>query len=444
MKFTGERARDDHAGAVHPIDRPGRTARQGRGGPRARAVAALTRFEEITRLASTRTYPLRSSFQPSYNMAVNLVRNYELHEAEHLVNSSFGQFQSDRSVVRLENAREKDTAYLASYRERMKCDVGDIEEYRDLLTRLQKIEGRMSGTRTLAKRVNEGVLALNPGDVIKINAGRKRGRYAVIEVVQRKSERKPRVLAVSGKGALIRFGPADLVEPPRRLGRLSVEERQMLTDPDERKGVAERIKTFVPEDGDEPFEGDGVTDEERSLRAAVESHPVAKCPHLNRHLHYAERAERLERDIRNIERRIARTTGTLARRFDQVLAVLETLDYVTDWELSEKGELLTSVYNESDLLVIESLRTGFLNDLEPEELAAVCSTLVYETRGPEGPPPPDMPTPACQGVWRKLMQTWRRIRAEEEGRQLDLTREPDPGFASRAYRWASGARSRTS
>jgi ATP-dependent RNA helicase HelY len=50
-----------------------------------------------------------------------------------------------------------------------------------------------------------------------------------------------------------------------------------------------------------------------------------------------------------------------------------------------------------------------------------------------------MPTTACERVWGKLMHTWRRIRAEEEGRQLDLTREPDPGFAGKAYAWASGA-----
>jgi ATP-dependent RNA helicase HelY len=112
---------------------------------------------------------------------------------------------------------------------------------------------------------------------------------------------------------------------------------------------------------------------------------------------------------------------------------------VKEWELTEKGELLTGVYNESDLLVIESLREGLLDALEPAELATICSTLVYETRGPEGPPPPSMPTPACERVWKRLMQTWRRIRAEEEGRQLDLTREPDPGFANKTYAWASGA-----
>src|ERR687891_473178 len=86
-------------------------------------------FEAVSRLASTRTYPLVSSFRPSYNMAVNLVRNYERADAEHLVNSSFAQFQADRDVVQLERLREKNEAYLASYRERMEGELGDFIEY---------------------------------------------------------------------------------------------------------------------------------------------------------------------------------------------------------------------------------------------------------------------------------------------------------------------------
>jgi ATP-dependent RNA helicase HelY len=49
-----------------------------------------------------------------------------------------------------------------------------------------------------------------------------------------------------------------------------------------------------------------------------------------------------------------------------------------------------------------------------------------------------MPTAKTQQSWRDLMKLWRRIRREEESRGLDLTREPDPGFADIAYRWASG------
>ena len=37
------------------------------------------------------------------------------------------------------------------------------------------------------------------------------------------------------------------------------------------------------------------------------------------------------------------------------------------------------------------------------------------------------------------MRLWRTIKKEEEQRALDLTREPDPGFAQRVYRWCSGA-----
>src|ERR687895_115498 len=102
-------------------------------------------FDAITRLASTRTYPLVSSFRPSYNMAVNLVRNYTRNEADHLVNSSFAQFQADRDVVKLERTKERLEAYLASYHERMACDRGDINEYKKLFDRLRDIEERTEG-----------------------------------------------------------------------------------------------------------------------------------------------------------------------------------------------------------------------------------------------------------------------------------------------------------
>src|SRR5437764_5694054 len=58
----------------------------------------------VAGLASTRTYPLRSSFRPSYNMAVNLVGASGRARARELLASSFAQFQADRSVVGLARA----------------------------------------------------------------------------------------------------------------------------------------------------------------------------------------------------------------------------------------------------------------------------------------------------------------------------------------------------
>ncbi len=437
MKFTGEK---------HELMTPGQfTQLSGRAGRRGKdeighAVVLLqkfTRFDEITRLASTRTYPLRSSFQPSYNMAVNLVRNYDLHEAEHLVNSSFAQFQSDRSIVRLERTRDQNDAYLASYRERMECELGDFQEYRELKIRLQKVEGRTSSARSRTKQVKDSFGVLSPGDVIDVLAGKRHGRYLVVEVMQRRSENKPRILAVASNASLVRFGPNDLPEPPLRLGSLPVGDRHRVGSAEERRDIAKKLKAFVAEDV-EPLGAEGDTDELKALREAVARHPVARCPELGRHMHFAERAVRLERDIAAVERQINRATGTLARRFDLVLAVLESMDYVKDWTLTRKGETLTGIYNESDLLVVETVERGLLDGLDAPEIAALCSTLVYETRGPEGPPPPNLPTPETKRVWRELMDLFRQIRGWEQEQRLDLTREPDPGFASKAYDWARG------
>lgn len=441
MKFTGEK---------HEQMTPGEyTQLSGRAGRRGidelgHCVVLLQRFlhfEGITRLASTRTYPLMSSFRPSYNMAVNLVRNYDHSEAEHLVNSSFAQFQADRDVVKLERGRDEKEAYLASYRERMRCEKGDIDEYRELLDRLKKDEERRGGSRTRATRINEAILRLRPGDVFEIRGGKRRGVYAVLEVSQKRSERRPRVLGLSERRSMERFVPADFRSPPTPVATVRVPKPFDIRDAEARRKVAHQLRSVEidrdapPESGHEEAER---TKEERALRKSVERHPVHDCPELHRHLHFAERADRLEKELAAIDRRVGRRTGTLARRFDQVLEVLKALHYVDGWALTDKGETLTRVYNESDLLVVEAIEQGLFTALDPAELAAVCSTLVYEARGAETEAPADMPTRASAKVWGDLMRLWRRVRREEDERGLELTREPDAGYAQRTYLWASG------
>jgi ATP-dependent RNA helicase HelY len=136
---------------------------------------------------------------------------------------------------------------------------------------------------------------------------------------------------------------------------------------------------------------------------------------------------------------MSRRTRTLARRFELVLEVLEDQGYVEGWELTEAGEALRRIYNEADLLVVEAVRAGLLDDLDGPEIAALLSCVVYEARGPEPERVGRMPTPSSRRAWEGLVRLWSAIRGLEEARGLDLTREPDPGFAERAHLWASGA-----
>jgi superfamily II RNA helicase len=57
-------------------------------------------FDEIASLASARSRALRSSFRPTYNMVVNLVRRHTRRDAYRLVEASFAQYVSQTSLAR--------------------------------------------------------------------------------------------------------------------------------------------------------------------------------------------------------------------------------------------------------------------------------------------------------------------------------------------------------
>jgi ATP-dependent RNA helicase HelY len=76
--------------------------------------------------------------------------------------------------------------------------------------------------------------------------------------------------------------------------------------------------------------------------------------------------------------------------------------------------------------------------LSPAELAAVVSALVFEVREHE-PAPVRLPRGVVPEVLDRMNSLWSRLSAAERDRRLDFLREPAPGFAWAAYRWASGA-----
>ena len=108
--------------------------------------------KQVAGLASTRTYPLNSSFHPSYNMAVNLVGQVGRTVARELLEQSFAQFQADRAVVGLARNIRKADDTLSGYRENIVCDRGDFMEYASLRRELSDIEASGSKARRQAER----------------------------------------------------------------------------------------------------------------------------------------------------------------------------------------------------------------------------------------------------------------------------------------------------
>ncbi|MBU1588905.1 MAG: DEAD/DEAH box helicase, partial [Actinobacteria bacterium] len=72
--------------------------------------------QAVASLASRRTYPLNSSFKPTYNMAVNLIEQFGRDRTREILESSFAQFQADRAVVDLARKVRSQEESLAGYR----------------------------------------------------------------------------------------------------------------------------------------------------------------------------------------------------------------------------------------------------------------------------------------------------------------------------------------
>jgi ATP-dependent RNA helicase HelY len=434
-KFQGER---------HEILTPGEytqlTGRAGRRGIDAlgHAVVVYQRqipFERVAGLAATRTYDLSSSFRPSYNMAVNLVRNYPPDEAHHLLNASFAQFLADRGVVALERARERDQEALEGYRKNMACELGDFEEYWDLMQEVSRLrnEDRRGRERARGEEVRGAVEALRPGDVIHVPRARRRGLAVVVAA----RDGKPTVLGQDR--TYFRVGAKDFEDPPQVLTRIALPRSGSARSSRYRRDVAAALVTLQAKPA-RPSRGRADPKVERqaaALEDRARAHPCHGCPERARHERWAVRASTLAKRSKGTERRIKVRTETLARQFDRVLAVLADLGYVDGWAVTERGRTLTRIYGEGDLLVGEAIATGLFEGISAAEGAALLSAVVYEARE-RRPLSGGMPTKATEERLELLQRIWRQVRRTEDAHQVQLSRDLEAGFATPVFHWAEG------
>ncbi|HEX6366244.1 MAG TPA: DEAD/DEAH box helicase [Agromyces sp.] len=109
--------------------------------------------EAVASLASRRSYPLNSSFKPTYNMAVNLVDQFGRERTRQILELSFAQFQADRAVVDLARTLRKQEESMSGYEEAMRCHLGDFGEYASIRRRIGELERQSSkGNPTHAQR----------------------------------------------------------------------------------------------------------------------------------------------------------------------------------------------------------------------------------------------------------------------------------------------------
>jgi ATP-dependent RNA helicase HelY len=434
----------------------------------------------VAGLAGTRTYPLNSSFRPSYNMAVNLTGRAGRQRAAALLESSFAQFQADRGVVGIARRLRRVQQQAAGLATSMACDQGDFTEYIGIRRQLSDLEkdasrGRASSRRAQALR---SLPLLRRGDIIAVPGGRRAGLAVVLapppasvaagpQPPGRTTADGPLVLTSAGQVKQLWAAdfpvpaePVDRVKIPASFSERSPKHRRDLVsamrsklagrdlDGVSRNGSAEdrrRAGTSsagsADEDNGTAPDGGGVPHDVAELRRKLRRHPCHACPDREEHARYAERYVRLQRDAEELERQISGRSHVIARTFERVCSVLDQLGYLDGDRVTPDGRRLGRLYSELDLLAAECLRRGFWEGLNPAELAACVSVLTFESRlQADDAQPARLPKGPVRDVLDDMSRTWAELDHLERRNSLSFLREPDPGFVWAAYRWVRGAK----
>src|SRR3712207_3489608 len=202
----------------------------------------------VAGLASTRTYPLRSSFRPSYNMAVNLVGAFGRDRARELLASSFAQFQADRSVVGLARSavrHEEDAArLLTEMRGGLSDATLDVAGYATLRLEISEREKALSRDSQAKRRMEaaESLAALRAGDVIRVPSGRRQGLAVVLDPgITELSDPRPLVLTEDKWAG--RLAATDFPSPVTALARVKVPKNFNHRSPHARRDLASTLRT---------------------------------------------------------------------------------------------------------------------------------------------------------------------------------------------------------
>lgn len=410
----------------------------------------------LSRLASTRTYPLKSSFRPSYNMAINLIQRMGVARSQELLERSFAQYQADAGVAGLANQIHRQEQALDGYRESMQCHLGNFAEYAELRDRLNRREKQLSKSRGAARRQDafDQLQALQIGDVIGLPVGR---RIQPAVVVDAGTDNEPgtndliRPLIVTLDRRARRISEKDVPHGVTVAGRMKLPKGPLKArsavwrrDIAERLDQASRGMEFTKPDRS----NSGATDdsEVRQLREQLRSHPCHGCHDREQHARWADRYRGLAKETDQLKQRVNNRTHSVARQFDRVCALLTELGYLeksdTNQQLTvtESGRLLAGLYSDQDLLAAECLRRGIWHGLSPSQLAGALAALVFENRRSDDDEQRARPR-ITEAVTQALIAQEDiavELAEREAHHRLDFIRPPDSGFSLAAWQWADG------
>lgn len=404
---AGRRGMDDYGYAIVPLSD---------------AVSPLS----VSSLASARTFPLKSNFQPNYNMSLNLVRNYGISSGLALIEKSFAQFQTNKKLINQRNRFSEIKIEIDSLpKNTSEKEFSLAIDYMKAVDRLEELRKSLMN-QTFRSYSTMGGAEFRPGTVIRIDDSEE--EFIVTNLDMSKSL----LSVVSLKHGLQKMNWHEFSKWPKSTGFCRIPRG---FNPNNKDSIIDLFKCISRKPSLVPIAE--VQDSDISaMQNYVDNHEFHRIGERSSVSKQARKYLQLREDLEKLEEMISKKSGNLGQKFLSIYKVLLELDYLSkDDEPTAKGELLSNLYLENDLLLTESIDQGMLSNLSIAEFGAVLSAFVFEGRHHSEMAQVTVPTRRIGEALNLIDQLNESISVVEKSHGLALTRGIDASFANAVHDW---------
>ena len=385
----------------------GRAGRRGKD-TQGYVVTLQTRFEgakEASALAISKPNSLESQFTPSYGMVLNLLQSYTLEKSKELIKRSFGSFlylgESSGENIILENL-DKDLIELKKITSNVSWK--DFDAYEKLKNRLKeerrllKILEKQSAEK-LSEEITNALPYIKDGSLISIKAPQIK-RKIVPGLICKKiyeSQKIKSLLCLTIDNLFILIKPSYIVSIFNDLDAIDVlglEVPKMYFSGEVFRGddmsqcYADRILEVSKKNDLQTPQYDLTTEvlaqkqQINNLEETVNDHPAHRFGDSKKLKKYRKRIIDVEQEINIRKKLLEDKENHNWRTFTDLIKILNHFGCLNDLELTEVGQTVGAIRSENELWIGLVLVSGYLDDLDPPELAAIIQAICVDVRRP--------------------------------------------------------------
>ena len=386
----------------------GRAGRRGKD-TQGYVVTVQSRFEgakEASILATSQPNPLVSQFTPSYGMVLNLLQNYSIEKSKELIKRSFGSFvyleESANENLNLNNLNEE----LNKLRSlTLNISWEDFDKFEKLKSRIKE-ERRIlkilekQASKRLSEEIINALKFLEDGSFISIKAPQLNRKIvpAIICKKQYSNQLLKSIICLTLDNSFILIRPIFVVNIFPDIEKLNILKLnipeinfsgEVLHGDDNSRLFVDKIdqisKSYDLKISQYNLANEVVNQKQliNKLDDQIIKHPAYEIGDFKKLKRYRKRIISLELEINERNKLLEEKENFNWKKFTDLVQILNHFGCLNEYELTEIGKSISTLRTENELWLGLVLLSGYLDELNPPDLASVIQGICVDVRRPD-------------------------------------------------------------